>query len=288
MDNNSALILGIALMIIMWGMGLSLVPADFARVLKYPKATLVGLANQLILLPLIAFALATVFPVSADIAIGLMILAACPGGATSNLISHLAKGDTALSITLTAITSLITIITIPFIINFSLVTFMNEGQVVQLDVMDTIKKILMIVIIPVVVGMVIRRFFAGFAEKMGKPVRIASAVILGVIILGVVIKEKEHLADYFAQAGMITLVLNLITMFIGFYSSKLFHLTKPQSVTISIESGIQNGTMAIAIAVGLLNNSAYSISAAIYSLIMFFTAGIIIYYGVKRMKDVVH
>ena len=285
MDSTSNLILGVGLMIIMWGMGLSLVADDFKRVIKYPKAVLIGLTNQLILLPLIGFALVHVFPVSTDIAVGIMILAACPGGPTSNLITYLAKGDAALSVSLTAISSFITVLTVPFVINFSLLALVHEGQVVQLDEMDTIKKILMVVIIPVVIGMVFKKIFPNFAEKMSKPVKIASGVILAVIIIGVVVKEREHLVDWFIEAGVIALALNILTMLVGFYSSRLFSLSDRQGTSISIESGIQNGTMALAVAGGLLHNSAYQIAPAIYSLIMFFTAGYVIYYGIRKSNE---
>ena len=283
MDSTSNLILGIGLMIIMWGMGLSLVFDDFRRIIKYPKAVIIGLTNQLILLPIIGFALVHVFPVSTDIAVGIMILAACPGGPTSNLITHLAKGDTALSVTLTALSSFITVLTVPFIVNFSLIALVHEGQVVQLDVWDTIMKIMTVVIIPVVLGMVFKRIFPGFANRMSKPVKIASGIILAVIILGVVIKEREHLADWFIEAGLIALSLNLLTMLVGFYSARMFSLSDKQGTSISIESGIQNGTMALAIAGGLLNNSHYQIAPAIYSLIMFFTGGYVIYFGFRKL-----
>ena len=173
MDNISTIILAASLFIIMLGMGLSLVTADFKRIITYPKAVAVGLFNQLILLPVIAFVIVSVFPTKPEIAIGIMILAACPGGATSNLIAHLAKGDTALSVSLTAMSSFITLLTIPFIVNFSLSYFAVTGQNVQLDVIKTIIQILVIVVIPIVIGMFIRKTNEGFALKMEKPVKIS-------------------------------------------------------------------------------------------------------------------
>lgn len=194
MNSTSTLILGIGLMIIMWGMGLSLVVNDFKRVVKFPKAVLLGLANQIILLPIIAYLLVKFFSVSEEIAVGVMILAACPGGATSNLMTHLAKGDTALSVSLTAISSLVTIFTLPFIINFGLESFANKSHYVQLNVFDTIKTIFFVVVIPVTLGMLLRRFTEKFANAMEKPVRIASALILIVIILGILTKKKITLS----------------------------------------------------------------------------------------------
>ncbi len=284
MDNLSTLILGISLMIIMWGMGLSLTIKDFKRVFQFPKAALVGLVNQLILLPIIGFSLVKIFPVNPEIAVGVMILAACPGGATSNLITHLAKGDTALSVTLTAFSSFISVITIPFVVNFAMISLIEEGTIVELNVLESIRNIFMVVIIPVIIGMVVRRFAPGFSHRMGKPVRIASVVILGLIIIGIIVKEKSNIVSYFAEAGLIALALNLISMMVGFYSARLFKLSNPQATSISIESGIQNGTLALAVAVGLLGNTTYAIAPAVYSLIMFFSGGFMIYYGAKFLN----
>jgi BASS family bile acid:Na+ symporter len=279
MDSTSAIILGIALAIIMLGMGLSLVADDFKRIFTQPKSIIIGLINQLILLPIIAFILVSLFPLQPEIAVGVMILAACPGGATSNLISHLAKADTALSVTLTAFSSFITILTIPFIVNFSLEQFLNESNMIQLDIVDTFQKILIIIIIPVSLGMIIRKYQESFALKMGKPVRIASALILALVIVGIILKEKENLAEAFKKAGLVIVCLNIIVMFIGYYSSKLFKISSKRALSIAIESGIQNGTMGITIAVLLLGNSSFAIVSAIYGVLMLFTGAIVIYIG---------
>jgi len=267
----------------MLGMGLSLVAKDFKRIFIYPKAMLTGIVNQLVLLPLIGFTLVSIFPLAPEIAIGVMILAACPGGPTSNLITHLAKGDTALSVSLTAINSIISIFTIPFVVNFALVSFLSEGQVIQLDVFKTILQIFVIVIIPVTIGMLIKHYKNDFADRMAKPVRIASAIVLALIIAGILLKEKEHIASWFHQAGAITLALNIITMLVGYFSAKLLRINEMQTISISIESGIQNGTMAISIATVLLARSDFAIAPAIYSLNMFFTGAVIILIAHKRM-----
>lgn len=284
MDNVSTIILASALAIIMLGMGLSMVTDDFKRILLYPKAIFIGLTNQLIILPLVGFSIALIFPLRPEIAIGIMILAACPGGPTSNLLSHLARGDIALSVTLTALSSFITILTIPFIVNFALIHFLDEGQMIRLDVVETIIRILVVTVIPVSIGMIIRRFKESFALKMAKPVRIASGVVIALVIIGLVIKERENFVSYFRQAGIVALVLNVITMLIGFYSAKLFKIIDKRAVSISIESGIQNGTLAIMVAVVLLGNTEFAITPAVYSLIMFFTGGIVVYLGIKRSK----
>ena len=284
MDRISTIILASSLIIIMLGMGLSLVFDDFKRIIVYPKAIFVGLTNQLIILPLIGFAIALIFPLRAEIAIGIMILAACPGGPTSNLITHLAKGDIALSVTLTALSSFITILTIPFIVNFALIHFLDEGQMIRLDVVETIMRIFVIIVIPICIGMIIRLFKEGFALKMAKPVRKASGFVMALVIIGIVIKERENLIPYFQQAGIVALLLNVATMMVGYYSSKIFNIKNKRAISISIESGIQNGTLAITIAVVLLGNSEFAITPAIYSLLMFFTGGVAIYLGLKRSK----
>ena len=284
MDGLSTLILAGALVVIMLGMGLSLVLDDFKRVILYPKAIFIGLINQLILLPLIGFGIAMLFPIQPEIAVGIMILAACPGGPTSNLIAHLAKGDLALSVSLTALSSLITIITIPFIVSFALAYFLEGGTEVVLDIPGTILQIFVIVVIPVTIGMLIRHFRSNFAQKMARPVRIASAIVLVLIIAGLVIKERDNFVSYFKQAGFAAFLLNVVTMLVGFYSAKLFKIKKAQAISISIESGIQNGTLAITIAVVLLGNTAFAIAPAVYSLLMFFTGGFIIYQGSKKAR----
>jgi len=284
MDKASTIVLAASLIIIMLGMGLSLVIDDFKRIIVYPKAILVGLVNQMILLPLIGFGIAVVFPLAPEIAIGIMILAACPGGPTSNLIAHLAKGDTALSVTLTALSSFITILTIPFIVNFALVHFLEQGEIIRLDVMDSIKNIFVIIIIPIIIGMLIRKYAPDFSNKMAKPVRIASAIVLALVIIGIVIKEKENFVSYFQQAGIVALLLNVSTMVVGYFSARLFRITDRRALSISIESGIQNGTLAIAVAVVLLENHEFAIAPAIYSLLMFFTGGVVIYIGLRRDK----
>jgi len=286
MESNilTAVLMPLALGVIMLGMGLSLTIADFKRVIIYPKAVAIGLANQLILLPLVAFGLIQLFGLQTELAVGMMILAACPGGATSNLISNLAKGDTALSITLTAFSSLITVFTIPLIVNFALVRFMPDGEVAQLNVFHTVVSVLVITILPVSIGMLVRSKAQAFALKMENPVKGLSAIFLALIIMAAVLKEKENVLEFFKQAGPVALALNVTMLAIGFYGSRLLKLTERQSATVSIETGIQNGTLGIAVAVTIIGNSEMSIPSAIYSLIMFATAGVVIYIGNRTIK----
>lgn len=277
------IILAISLVIIMFGMGLSLVKDDFIRLFKKPKAIIVGLVNQIILLPIIAYVLISIFNVGTDIAIGMMILAACPGGPTSNLITYLAKGDTGLSISLTTANSLITIFTIPFIVELALIQFLDANELVQINKLEMVLQIFLIVIIPVSLGMTLKNAKPNFADKMNKPVKIVSAVVLFLVIIGLVLKKKEDLIPYLQLAGITTFTLNITTMLIGYLTAKIARLNLAQSLTISIESGIQNGTMAIAIASGILMNDNYAIAPAVYSLIMFFNGGAIIAFGIKTV-----
>jgi BASS family bile acid:Na+ symporter len=274
--------LPLALFVIMLGMGLSLQLLDFRRIVQQPKATLLGLVNQLIFLPLLGFGLAIAFDLSGEMAVGIMLLAACPGGVTSNLISHLAKGDTALSITLTAISSMITIVTIPLIVGFSMNYFLAVDQQIDLNILEMILQIAVITVIPVSLGMYIRSRSESFAMRMERPVKIFSAVFLALIIVAAVLKDRENLGRYLVEAGPAALSLNVITMALGFLSARLLRLNTSQSIAVSIESGIQNGTLAIGIALGILNSAPISIPPAIYSLLMFGTGGIMVAIFARR------
>jgi len=284
MDNTSTLILGIALSIIMIGMGLSLTIADFRRVVKFPLAVFVGFLNQIILLPIIAYALIRWLDVDSNTAIGIMVLSACPGGPTSNLLTHLAKGDTALSVTLTAINSIITIFTIPLIVSFSVQEFgVNQGSFVP-PTQDIIKLLIAVIAVPLSIGMLLKKFKPTFANKMDKPVRILSSVIIAAVIVGLVIKERANLVEYISNTFFIAISLNIATMLIGLLTALLVKLKFKQALTICLESGNQNGTLAIGIA-GALGNPAYGIPGAVYSLFMYFTALVPIIIGNKKDKS---
>jgi bile acid:Na+ symporter, BASS family len=271
------IMLPLSLAIIMLGMGLSLVPADFKRVFLYPKAASVGILNQIIILPLVGFLLVWLFGLdNPELAVGVMVLAACPGGPTSNLISHISKGDTALSITLTAISSLIAVITIPLIVNLALSIYMQQGDYVPLPVFDTIFKLTLITLLPVSIGMLIRNKAVGFAQRMNKPVKIISGILLVLIILAAILNNREIFVSSFQSVGPVALSLNAGMLIIGYLSARLLRLNRAQRITISVESGIQNGTLGITIASTLLHNDVMAISPAIYSLIMFMTAGMVI------------
>jgi BASS family bile acid:Na+ symporter len=275
------LFLPFSLAVIMFGMGLSLRVEDFKRILIYPKAVGIGLLNQLVILPILAFGIVKAFSLPPELAVGLMILAVCPGGATSNLITHLAKGDSALSITLTACSSVITVFTIPFLVNFSIAYFIPGGEAKQLEVVGTVVSVLFITLIPVALGMITLAKAPRLAEKWDQPFRKISTVFFVVIVLAAILKEKENLVQYFIEAGPASLALNLSTLAVSFLMARWTGLPFRQGLTIAIESGIQNGTLGITIAATLLANSVMSIPSAIYSLLMFGTAALVILWGNK-------
>ncbi|MEY3412107.1 MAG: hypothetical protein RIQ70_795 [Bacteroidota bacterium] len=281
----STVFLPLALAIIMLGLGLSLSLADFKSIAIFPKAVFVGAVTQLIVLPLLGFGIAYFMLSSTpELAVGLIVLAMCPGGPTSNLLTHLGNGDTALCITLTAISSIVKIFTIPVMVNLAIVMFMKQAVAVHLDVAGTIVKIVAITIVPAAIGMFIKSQFSNFANAAQKPVKIVSAVFLVLIIVSAVLKEKAHIADFFMQAGPAALLLNVLGMTIGYFLPKIFNLNAGQQLTISIETSIQNGTLAIGIASSplMLNNSTMAIPAAVYSIIMFITAGVFISFLNRR------
>lgn len=218
-------LLQILLFLLMFGMGMTLTITDFKNVGKYPKAVLVGLCNQILLLPLVGLALVKLIPMEATIAMGLMLVTACPGGATSNLISHLSKGDTALSISLTAFSSLLTILTIPFIINFSLLEIMGEsGKTIQLPVLPTIVNIVKLTALPVALGMYINYHLPDFSERHRKAIAWASGVFILIALSLLVVKLAEigNVWEFILAAGLGVLLLNLITLGIGFFHRKRY------------------------------------------------------------------
>lgn len=275
--------LPLSLAVIMFGMGLTLTLSDFKRILIYPKAVTLGLVNQLLLLPIVAFGFCVLFDLPPELAVGLMILAACPGGATSNLITHLAKGDAALSVTLTAISSVVTVASIPLIVNFAIVYFIPGGEQQQLNVLGTVIAVLFITIIPVSIGMMVKKKSPLLAGKLDNPFKIISTVFFVVIIIAALLKERANLIDNFSLVGPAAIALNLATLLMGYFSARFLGLGRKQSTTISIESGIQNGTLGITIAATLLVNSQMAIPSAVYGILMFGTSAVLIWIG-NRIK----
>jgi BASS family bile acid:Na+ symporter len=266
----------------MLGMGLGLILADFQRITRYPKAVLIGLVNQIIILPIVGFIVASILPLRPEIAVGLMIVAICPSGPSSNVLTYLAKGDVALSVTLTAFSSIITIFTIPFLASLSLQHFMGESAAISLPIGSTMAQIFSIIVLPLVIGMTIRHYFPLLAKSLEPITNRLAVIFLAVIICLLIIRESERLPLFIAQAGIAVIILHTIASLIGFFSGRLFQLTIPQRICIAIEVGIQSGTLAIAITAGLLKNPDLAIPAIVYSLWMYASAFIAVYYGRKK------
>lgn len=261
----------VALGTIMLGLGLSLTTDDFKRVLQYPKAMTIALTCQMVLLPALCLLLVVLFDLPPALGVGLMLLSASPGGATANLYSHLSNGDVALNISLTAINSVLTLFTLPLIVNFSLGFLMNSDQYVPMQFAKII-EVFAIVLTPVLIGMLVRSKAPAFAAKMDKPVKITSALFLLLIIVSVTIRERGMLVSSFNQIGLPVLIFNVLSMAMGYYMPLLFNIGKRQAIAIGLEIGLHNGTLAIYIALNVLQNSTMSVPPAIYSLLMFFTA----------------
>lgn len=266
-------LLPLALGVVMLGLGLGLTFADFRRVAEMPRAVLVGLSVQIVLLPGVAFVIAKFFGLPPELAVGLMLLAASPGGPTANIYSHLAKGDVALNITLTATNSLLCLISLPLILNLSLDYFMGAGNYVP----PPFKKVIevgVIIIVPVIIGMVLRRHAPAFATRMDRPVRGFSVLVLVAVIVAAIAQEWTRLPGYFATVGLACLLFNVVSLATGYSLPLALRLPKRQAIAIAMEIGIHNGTLAIFVALNVLGSSAISIPAVAYSLIMFVTAAI--------------
>ena len=274
--------LPLALAFIMFALGLGLTGADFLRVLKQPKDFLVGAISQIILLPIIAFILIKIWPISPELAIGVMIIAAAPGGVTSNILTSFAKGDVALSVSLTAIISLLSVITVPFIIitSLNLLNLNNVSQNVSLTNMAL--SMFLIVTLPVILGMIIKKILSNFALSFEPIAKKISIFLFVLVLIGAILAERNNVIAYFAQAGLITLVLNVVMMIVAFYAAQLLGSGVAQKKCIAIECGLQNGTLAIFVATTLFGGGVYLIPAATYSLIMFATSLIFVFI-IKKM-----
>lgn len=278
-------LLPLALGIIMLGLGLSLSLEDFRRVGRQPKPVVVALLCQTVLLPVLCFFLVELFGLAPALAVGLMLLAASPGGTTANLYSHLAHGDVALNISLTAVNSLLAVVTLPLVVNLSLAHFMGEGSTLPLQ-FDKVLQVFLIVLVPVAIGMALRARFPGFAARMNRPVRLVSVLFLAAIIALAVAKDWNTLVDYAPSIGLAALAFNLLSLAVGYGVPRLLGLPARQAIAIGMEIGIHNGTLAIAVALSpaLLNNPTMAIPAAIYSLIMFVTAAVFGWLVGRRMR----
>lgn len=276
-------LLVVALALVMFGLGLSLTTQDFMRLLKHPKAVAVALVLQIIVLPLACYGLIVAFSVPPLFAVGLLLLAASPGGISANLFSHLFGGNVAMNISLTAINTLLSIVTLPLIANWAINTFAKTGQVVPLQ-FGKVVEVIVIVLVPVFVGMLVRRLKPGFAENAEKPMKVFAAVVLAVVAIGALAKEWQALSTTFATVGPAVVAFNLISLLAGFYLSRMAGLDKAMATAISYEIGIHNSTLAIFIALAVLNNFQLALPAAIYSVSMYITATLFGLLVLRRTK----
>ena len=267
----TTLLLPIALGIVMLGLGLSLTVADFARVVRYPKAVLIGLFIQTVVLVAGAYVIARRAALPPELAVGLMLLAASPGGATANIYSHLAHGDVALNITLTAINSLLALVTLPLIVDAALVHFLGQDQYVPPPTRKVI-EVAAIIVLPVLIGMALRAGLPKVAAALEKPIRLFAVLVLVAVIGAAIVAEWERLPGFIAAVGAACLAFNLLSMAIGYGLPRWLDLPRSQAIAISMEIGIHNGTLAIFIALTVLQNATLSVPAAVYSIIMFVTA----------------
>ena len=262
----------IALALIMLALGLGLTGQDFLRVAKQPKDFLVGLICQLILLPIIAFLLLKIFNLPLEIALGVMIIAAAPGGVTSNVLTKFANGDVALSISLTAIISLISIISVPFIV-FKSAELLEVTEISkEISMIGISMKMFLVVTLPVIIGMLIRKFATNFVMSKSQLIERISVLLFVIVFAAIWVEEWENIMGYIKQAGLITLVLNIIMMFIGYYVAKFLASGVSQRKSISLECGLQNGTLAVFVASQLFSDIEYLIPTATYAIVMFITS----------------
>ena len=277
------ILLPLALAIIMAGLGLELTPKDFKRVTQHPKAVIIALFCQLIVLVGIAFIICKVLGLSPMLAVGLMLLAASPGGATANLFSYLYKGDIALNITLTAINAVLAAFTLPIIVNFAIAHFVQDSTQIGLQ-LSKILQVFVIILVPVIIGMLIRHYLPKVASKLEKPVRIFAVVFLVLIIIAAVISERQNIMQYLGQIGLATGVFCIASLCIGYFVPRFFGIPSFQAKACAFEIGIHNSTLAMTIALTIMQSSEAAMPAAVYSIFMYIFAAI---FGtlITRSKD---
>lgn len=271
--------LPIALFIIMIGIGMTLTIRDFRQVAVYPKGMIVGTVAQILVMPLIAFMLATLLAVPPAIAVGLVIIAACPGGTTSNLFVLLSRGNIALSIVLTVSASLITILTLPLFTNIALQHYMGTEEDIVLPVWKTIGMLVGIVLFPVAIGMVVRTRNPEVARKAESIVSIFGGIVLAVLIVALVYGVRDQIWELLKQAGPATILLNVVGIGLGLAAGRLAGLTQRESLAVAVELGVKNGTIALMVTLTLLESSAMSIPAAVYGVLMFPIGFVLAMYG---------
>jgi len=262
----------IALALIMLGLGMNLKVQDFARVVKFPKDFLVGFTCQMVVLPIVAFVLIKLLNTPIELALGVMIIAAAPGGVTSNVLTKFAKGDVALSITLTAFISLISVVSVPFIIFLSIDLLNIDYVPKEFSMLDISLKMFFIVTVPVLIGMIIRHFAESFIINNVLLIQRISIALFVLVFISIYIEEWANIASFVTRAGLIALILNIVMMFVGFYVAKFFSTGVAQQRCISLECGLQNGTLAVFVSTQLFDEMIYIIPTAAYALVMMVTS----------------
>ena len=275
-------ILPLALAFIMFTLGLGLSISDFSNVFKKPKNFLVGLVSQLIFLPIVGLVLVIIWPLPIEIAIGVMLIAAAPGGVTSNILTFFAKGDVALSVSLTAVMSLLSAVSVPIVLAISIGLIGDSSLPESISLTGIALSMFLIVTLPVLMGMGVRSFLNSLTLKIEKSARFISTLLFVLVLLGAILAERENVASYFAQTGLVVLTLNILMMLIAFYWSGFFGTGMSQKKAIAIECGLQNGTLAIFVGTTVFGGGLYIIPAATYSLIMYLTSLIFIYFIKNR------
>jgi bile acid:Na+ symporter, BASS family len=273
----------IALAIIMLGLGLGLTLKDFTRIAKHPRDFIIGIICQMILLPIIAFILIKIFNTPLELALGVMIIAAAPGGVTSNVLTKFANGDVALSVSLTAIISLISIISVPLIVFKSADLLQISYIVKNISMISISLKMFLVVTLPVCIGVLIRKFAPNFINSKTKVIQRISIILFAIVFLAIWIEEWNNISSYIVRAGAITLTLNVLMMLVGYYVAKSFATGIPQMRCIALECGLQNGTLAVFVSTQLFDELVYMVPTAAYALIMFVTSLIFLYFVRKTV-----
>jgi BASS family bile acid:Na+ symporter len=276
MNYITDVILPLALAFIMFTLGLGLSLADFIQIIKNPKNFFIGLISQLFFLPIVAIAITMIWSLPTEIAIGLILIAAAPGGVTSNILTSFAKGDVALSISLTAVMSLISVISIPIVLGISL-GLISDQSLGSISLSSIAISMFLIVTLPVLLGMIFRATLSYLTKIIEKWAKTISTLLFVLVLLGAILAERENIINYFAQTGLVVLVLNLAMMVLAYYWAKVFGTGKAQQKAIAIECGLQNGTLAIFVGTSVFGGGLYIIPAATYSLVMYLTSLIFIF-----------
>ncbi len=266
------LFLPLSVVLVMISIGLALVADDFTRLLRSPKPILIGLVAQLCILPVVGFAVASLFPLEPILAAGVVLIAVCPGGSFSNLIIHAADGDRALSVSLTALSGPITLITIPLLVNFDLEYFLDADETIQLPLVETLAQVALLTVIPIVIGMAIRHRWPDFALRFMGPSKTLSSVLMALVVIGLLLAESSAVRDSLLEVGPAVLTLNAAGLTIGYLLPALLGLNWQQNAAISVGTGIQNAPLAIAIALTIVGIEDLAIPAAVFGVTMLFTA----------------